>query len=68
MPFVVFKISIALLICMLLITFKAYLDLRRTMIWYKKQYDLQPRLYRIKTELTWQQRFVNAILTIKSII
>jgi hypothetical protein len=63
-------IKIAAFICIAidLILIVAYIEVHRTMQWYKRQFLGQPRtMYRLIPKISWQQRLVNIILLRKPV-
>lgn len=62
-------VNIVIIFCLVitLICITAYIDLHRTMLWYKKQFEKQPRHpYRLLPKHTWQQKILNTLLIRKS--
>lgn len=61
------KILVVFCVIATLICITAYIELHRTMTWYKKQYEQQPRMpYRMTPKCSWQQRFINTLLLRKT--
>jgi hypothetical protein len=64
MNIIYIKILFVAIILLWLILTAAYIDLRRELRWYKKQFRTEPRVYRVVPKATWQQRFINTLLFI----